>query len=214
MSPRVQRLALLSLLLIATPTVTTSAYRGYVELPWAPTFCLQGSHFLTDPCTGDAQWILDDRGAISMDGYLCRYVDVNGPNVGVECVVIEPTSVSLAQPPCPILFEGLWMTYDAPARLNWNHVTCADSHDVIRGELPGPMPGGSHVDLGRVTCLADDVPQADWWYIQGPADPESPPEGKAYFYLVRALGLPYGDTTYGHSSDGLEEVPLAGDCPP
>jgi hypothetical protein len=148
-----------------------------------------------------------------MDGYLCRYVDVNGPNVGVECVVIEPTSVSLAQPPCPILFEGLWMTYDAPPRLNWSHVTCADSHDVIRGELPGPTPDGSHVDLGGVTCLADDFPQADWWYIQGPADPESPPVGKAYFYLVRALGLPYGDTTYGHSSDGLEEVPLSGDCP-
>ena len=213
MSPHVQRLVLLSLLLIANHSVTSAAYRGYVELPWSPSFCLQESHFLTDPCTGDAQWILDDRGAISMDGYLCQYVDVNGPNVGVECDVIEPTSVSLAQPPCPILFDGLWMTYDAPPRLNWYHVTCAHSHDVVRGELPGPMPGGLHVDLGRVTCLADDVPQAAWWYIEGPVDPESPPLGKAYFYLVRALGLPYGDTTYGHSSDGLEEVPLSGDCP-
>jgi hypothetical protein len=214
MSPHVHRLAVLSLLLIANHSVTPAAYRGYVELPWTPTFCGQESHFLTNPCTGDAEWILDDRGAISMDGYLCQYVDVNGPNVGVECFVTEPTSVSLAQPPCPIPFEGLWMTSDAPPRLNWDHVTCADSHDVIRGELPGPTPSGAHVDLGRVTCLADDVPQAAWWYIQGPADPESPPVGRAYFYLARALGLPYGDTTYGHSSDGLEEVPLSGDCRP
>ena len=93
-------------------------------------------------------------------------------------------------------------------------MTCAVSHDVIRGDLPGPTISGSIVDLGGVTCLANDVPQAAWWSVTGPSDPESPPMGTAYFYLVRAPGLPYGDTTYGHSSDGLEEIPFSGDCAP
>lgn len=213
MSRHLQRLALLPLLLIATASESPAAYRGYVELPWTPTTCLQGTHFLTDPCTGNPQWIVDDRGAIDMDNYLCRYVDVDGPDVGVECLVTSPTSVSLSQPPCPIPFTGLWISSGAPPRLNWYHVTCAIRHDVIRGDLPGPKSEGFYVDLGGVTCLADDIPQAAWWYITGPTDPESPPAGTAYFYLVRALGLPLGDLTYGHSSDGLEEVPSSGGCP-
>lgn len=135
------------------------------------------------------------------------------PTSAITCQVIAPLSVLVSQPPCPIPFMGLWMSADTPSRLNWNHVTCAVSHDVIRGDLPGLMPGGSQIDLGRVACLADDIPQANWWYVSGPADPESPPLGTAYFYLVRAFGLPDGDTTYGHSSDGLEEIPLSGDCP-
>jgi len=214
MSPHLQRLALLTALLIATSGLSAAAYRGYVELPWTPTVCLQESHFLTDPCTGDPQWLLDDRGAIDMDPYLCKYVAVDGPDVGIECQVIAPQSVLASQPPCPIPFTGLWISAETPPRVNWDHVTCAVFHDVIRGELPGPTPVGSLIDLGRVTCLANDIPQAAWWYVSGPVDPDFPPPGTSYFYLARALGLPDGDATYGHSSDGLEEVPLSGDCPP
>jgi hypothetical protein len=214
MSSHLLRLALLPALLIATGGLSAAAYQGYVERPWTPTFCLQESHFLTDPCTGDPQWLLDDRGAIDMDPYLCKYVAVDGPDVGVECQVIAPVSVLVSQPPCPITFTGLWISAETPPRVNWNHVTCAVSHDVIRGDLPGPTPGGSIIDLGRVTCLANDFPQADWWYVSGPADLEFPPPGTAFFYLVRAFGLPDGDTTYGHSSDGREEIPLSGGCPP
>jgi hypothetical protein len=212
MSPHLRRLILLAAFLLATASPSAAAFRGYVERPWAPTFCMQESHFLTDPCTGNVQWVLDDRGAIDMAPYLCKYVDVNGPDVGVECEVIAPMSVLVSQPPCPISFTGLWIADETPPRMHWPHVTCAVSHDVIRGELPGPTPAATHIDLGRVTCLADDLPQVEWWEVAGPADPESPPLGTAYFYLVRAFGLPYGDTTYGHSSDGLEEIPLSGDC--
>ena len=134
--------------------------------------------------------------------------------LGVECQVIAPQSVLASQPPCPIPFTGLWISAETPPRVNWDHVTCAVFHDVIRGELPGPTPVGSLIDLGRVTCLANDIPQAAWWYVSGPVDPDFPPPGTSYFYLARALGLPDGDATYGHSSDGLEEVPLSGDCPP
>ena len=214
MSTHVPRFLLIPILLIAASSVSAAAFRGYVELPWTPTFCMQESHFLTDPCTGDPQWVLDDRGAINMDPYLCQYVAVDGPDVGIECQVIAPLSVLASQPPCPIPFQELWISAENPPRVNWNHVTCAVSHDVIRGDLPRPTPGAPLVDLGRVTCLANDLPQATWWYVTGPADPESPPLGTAYFYLVRAFGLPDGDTTYGHSSAGQEEVPLSGDCPP
>jgi hypothetical protein len=212
MSPHLHRLILLPAVLIATASPSAAAVRGYVELPWTPTFCMQESHFLTNPCTGNAQYMIEER-AIDMDVYLCQYVVVDGPNVGVECLVTEPTSVTVSQPPCPIPFTGLWISNETPPRMHWNHVTCAVSHDVIRGELPGPTPAGTQIDLGRVTCLADDLPQVDWWEVAGPADPEAPPMGTAYFYLVRAFGVPYGDTTYGHSSDGLEEIPFSGDCP-
>src|SRR5258706_12960002 len=127
MTPHLHRLPLLLGVLTATMTVSSAAYTGYVELPWAPTTCAQESHFLTDPCTGNPQWLLDDRGAINMDNYLCKYVAVDGPDVGIECLVTAPTSVSDAQPPCPILFTGLWITADTPPQLNWNRVTCAVS---------------------------------------------------------------------------------------
>ena len=82
MSPQLHRLVLLPALLITTAGASAAAYRGYVELPWTPTVCQQESHFLTDPCTGEPQWLLDDRGAINMDPYLCKYVAVDGPDVG------------------------------------------------------------------------------------------------------------------------------------
>lgn len=214
MSAATLRLALLSPLLLATIGTASASYRGYVERPWVPTTCMQESHFLTDPCTGDPQWLLDDRGVTDMDAYLCRYVAVDGPNVGIECLVVAPVSVVDSQPPCPIQFTGLWVGAETSPRLYWDRITCALSYDVIRGDIPAPLRLGSQIDLGRVTCLADDVPQEAWWYVSGPDDPESPPPGTAFFYLARASGVPFGDTTYGHSSDGAEEIPQSGDCAP
>jgi hypothetical protein len=209
------RFILLLALLIVTSSPLWAAYPGYVERPWTPTTCGQETHFLTDPCTGNAQWLLTEQyGGIPMDPYLCTYVDVDGPDVGIECTVIQPMSVSPAQPPCPITFKSLRIDDATPPHLDWDRVTCAATYDVIRGALPGPASDGSRIDLGPVTCLANDFPQIDFWQVTGPVDPESPPVGQAYFYLVRAAGLPDGDMTYGHSSDGLEEVPLSGDCTP
>src|SRR5438034_8872660 len=117
MPPHFHRFVLLMAFLFATSGVSSAAYRGYVELPWTPSTCTQESHFLTDPCTGNPQWLLDDRGVIDMDNFLCKYVAVDGPDVGIECLVTAPTSVILAQPPCPILFTGLWITADFPPQL-------------------------------------------------------------------------------------------------
>ena len=210
-----RRFILLVALLVTTSFSSSAAYRGYVERPWSPTTCQQETHFLTDPCTGNAQWgLTDQNGGIPMDPYVCTYVDVDGPDVGVECTVIQPMSVLAAQPPCPITFERLWLDAAAPPALAWYRVPCARAYDVIRGTLPGPTSDGSHINLGPVTCLANDSPQIDFWYVPGPVDPETPPLGRAFFYKVRFAGLPNSDMTYGHSSDGLEEVPLSGDCAP
>ena len=209
------RFGLLPALLIATSGLSSAAYRGYVELPWTPTTCLQGTHFLTDPCAGNTELILDDQyGGFNLAPYVCTYVDVNGPDVGVECLVIEPASVAPARPTCAIMDSSLLIS-GAPSPVPyWNRAPCARSYDLIRGVLPGMSSDGSQINLGPVTCLANDVPQSNYPLVTGPADAASPPLGTAFFYLVRAAGLPDGDTTYGHSSHGLEEVPLSGDCAP
>ena len=97
-----------------------------------------------------------------------------------------------------------------PPALNWYRVPCASSYDVIRGDIAGVRAGGSQIDLGPVTCVANNFPQADFWYLIGPADPQSPEVGKAFFYLVRASGLPYGDMTYGHSSESYSTLSRKG----
>jgi hypothetical protein len=214
MSSPLLRFVLPPVVLIATTGLASAAYRGYVEGAWGTSFCQQETHDLTDPCSGDPQWLLDDRGAIDMDGYLCSYVDVDGPDVGVTCQIFAPVSVLPASPPCRITFKGLWMDDAAPPALNWYRVTCAVSYDVIRGDLAAVRAESSQINLGPVTCLANDFPQANFWYVIGPADTQSPALGKAFFYLVRASGLPDGAMPYGYSSDGREEVPHAGDCPP
>lgn len=205
---------LLPVLLIATSGLSSAAYRGYVELPWTPTTCGQESHFLTDPCAGNAETLLTDQyGGVNLAPYVCTYIEVNGPDVGIECSVIEPDSVVPTQPTCSIMSRSLLISGAIPPVPCWSRAPCARSYDLIRGVLPGMKSDGSQISLGPVTCLANDLPQPSYPLVTGPADPESPPLDTAFFYLVRAAGLPDGDTTYGHSSNGLEEVPLSGDCP-
>jgi hypothetical protein len=203
--------AVLFSLLVSAPGIALAAYPGYIERPWTPTTCLQDSHFLTDPCTG-AMTLLDESQALDLDPFVCSHVDVDGPDVGLECQVIQPTSVVASATACPIQFDELWLTDETPNRVNWWHVTCAASYDVVRGDPSAVTPGISEIDLGPVECLAEDVPQASWWYISGPTDAASPAVGQVFFYLVRARILALGDETYGHSSDGRERVPSSGDC--
>jgi len=72
-------------------------------------------------------------------------------------------------------------------------------------------PGANQIDLGPVNCLADDVPQTNVFNVTGPSDPDTPPLGVTYFYVVRARGTAVPET-YGFSSDSRERVPFSGDC--
>ncbi|HEV8375239.1 MAG TPA: hypothetical protein VGR38_03275 [Candidatus Polarisedimenticolia bacterium] len=172
---------------------------------------MQESHFFTNPCTG-ASTLLSESSALDLDPFVCSYVELSGPDVGIECEVIQPTSAAAYSTSCPIQFDELWLTDETANHVNWFRVTCAASYDVVRGNLSAVTPGISQIDLGPVQCLGENVPQENWWFISGPADGETPPVGQAFFYLVRPRSLALGDETYGHSSDNRERAPFSGDC--
>src|SRR5206468_11053230 len=97
------------------------------------------------------------------------YVDVDGIDVGVECMVIESYPVVVAPLTCPIMDKSLRISGATPPVLYWYRAPCARSYDVIRGALPGVSSDGSKIDLGPVTCLANDLPQANYPQVTGPA---------------------------------------------
>ena len=199
-------------LLLGLLTATTAlglVDRGYVEVPYTPTVCIQESHFLIDPCTGHLRLLLESA-TLDLDPFACKYVIVDGPDIGITCPVIEPGSVVPSSPTCPNQF-GMWLTEDAPSGIQWYRVPCSMNYDLIRGRISAVTPGPTQIDLGSVTCLADDVPQTNVFNVTGPSDPDSPPLGVAYFYVVRARNAAVPET-YGFSSDSRERVPSSGDC--
>jgi|GEM_PF-3615164 len=202
------KVALLLGLLTAT-TALGVVDRGYVEVPYTPTVCLQESHFLIDPCTGYLNLLLESA-TLDLDPFACTPVIVNGPDIGITCPVIQPGSVVPSSPMCPNQF-GLWLTEDTPSGIQWYRVPCTTNYDLIRGRIPGVTPGATQIDLGTVTCLANDVPQTNVFNVTGPSDPETPPLGVTYFYVVRARGTAVPET-YGFSSNSLERVASSGDC--
>jgi len=207
--PQPSRFALGLTLLILTPMTGHASWRGYIERPYTPTACIQESHFLIDPCTG-ATTLLKESATLDLDPFVCTGVVVDGPNIGIECQVIQPSSVAPSSPTCPDKF-GLWLD-DLTSQVDWYRVPCATGYDVIRGLRSAVSAGGSIVDLGPVTCLANDVPQVNVWSVTGPADGGTPAVGEVFFYLVRSRSVALGDETYGESSSQLERLPSSGDC--
>jgi len=208
--PRRTRAAFLSVLLSIASGTTLAGYRGYIERPWTASVCQQESHYLTDPCVG-YQVFLDQSQTLNLDPYLCTYVDLSGPDVGITCdMIIQPTSVT----PVALCLDqfSMWFLDDPAIVMGWYRVGCATSYDLIRGNLAAVTAGSSQIDLGTVTCLANDVPQPNNWLITGPSDADTPPVGVVYFYLVRARSVSLPAETYGYSSDGRERLPFSGDC--
>ena len=210
MLPHTIHVTIFSLVLLVTPSrIASATYPGYVETPWTPTTCLQESHFLTDPCTGFLA-LLNESASLDLDPFACTYGIVNGPDVGITCEVIQPSSVVPASPACPNQFS-LWLTEDTPTGVSWYRVPCGTTYDVIRGNLSAVTPGVSQIDLGPVSCLADNVAQTNVWFITGPTHAAAPPVGGVFFYLVRSRSTAVPET-YGYSTDSRERIPLSGDC--
>jgi hypothetical protein len=70
---------------------------------------------------------------------------------------------------------------------------------------------GGTVDLGSVTCLANDRPGVDTTPYPDAADPIP---GQVFFYVLRgSQGLADGPGSYGQGTGGRERVAGAGDCP-
>ena len=81
-------------------------------------------------------------------------------------------------------------------------------YDVIRGQVHSVVVGSGTVNLGPVTCLANDLPDTDTAAL---ADTALPPVGDAFFYLVRpVIGGVAGQ--YSVSSTGKPGVPSSGGC--
>src|SRR4029453_348155 len=91
------RVALLLGLLTSTAALGI-VDRGYVEVPYTPTVCLQESHFLIDPCTGYLNLLLESA-TLDLDPFACNPVVVDGPDIGITCPVIRPDSVVAFPPP-------------------------------------------------------------------------------------------------------------------
>lgn len=171
------------------------------------SICLE-SHKIIDPCTHRSAVL--ESSAVNLDGLLCQHVAVEGPEVGVECVVIDVQQATPAEPGCEFEVWDLLAQDEAATWLAWQPFPCAETYDVIRGDLPGLSIDGSVVDLGPVNCLANDLPFPTT--SQGPLDAEVPAPGHAFSYLVRAR-TPFGLLPYGFTNSGLVRTPSSGDCP-
>jgi hypothetical protein len=76
----------------------------------------------------------------------------------------------------------------------------ADSYDFVRGHLGSLKEAWNGVDLGPVSCLEDDSPDAD---TIGNEDTAVPDPGQGYFYLAR-LNTSVGAGSYGGSSQNRD----------
>ncbi len=191
------------------PTYAPLVFRGQVERA-TPSTCLEGTHELTDPCTGAS--VLLSSTQYSLDSYLCSYIAVSGPDIGVACQDIDVKALDPSPPVCTVMVRDLDILGGADAQMSWTRVPCASSYDAIRGDLAGLVSGATSIDLGQVLCLGDDLPASALALYDGPHDTENPALGQAFFYLVRVNGAPYLASPYGFSSDNREEKPSSGDC--
>src|SRR5437899_6998122 len=74
--------------------------RGLLGLATGTSTCLEGTHVLTDPCTGFESALLDSQfSSVPLDSYLCQYVAVSGTDVGIECPIIGVDQLALVAPP-------------------------------------------------------------------------------------------------------------------
>lgn len=120
-----------------------------------------------------------------------------------ESVTVLLNQSSLGDPLASMIVVGHASTY-----LRWGIVPGA-VYDVIRGTQSNVSQNASTVNLGPVTCLADDIPDADT--VNFP-DSQTPALGQAFFYLLRSTvsgGVP---GQYSVSSSGKPGIPSSGGC--
>lgn len=93
----------------------------------------------------------------------------------------------------------------------WSPVAGATRRDLLRGSLANLRLAGGVVDLGALTCVADDVVGDD---SRDFPDAESPGAGAAFFYVLRDDGTDPEGGTYGRDSAGRPREPASVDCAP
>ncbi len=105
------------------------------------------------------------------------------------------------------------VTTTSPTALAWTPGSGPLRYDVVRGDVASLATGAlGIVDLGAVTCLEDDSPDANTVGFEDPADPAP---GQAFYYVYRGSpGILGGPGSYGASSSGAPRVAGPGDCAP
>jgi hypothetical protein len=93
-------------------------------------------------------------------------------------------------------------------QVSWSPVFEASSYDVIRGDRSLITQTATQVNLGTVTCIENDSPNAD---TVGNEDNNTPPVGTSYFYLFRTQD-PQVKGSYGRSTLNKVRVAGAGNC--
>jgi hypothetical protein len=91
--------------------------------------------------------------------------------------------------------------------VTWQEAPGALHYDVIRGLVEEITESGAVINLGHVTCIEGNSPDAS---TAGSEDPMLPEPGEAFFYLVQ-----YDDgvsSSYGTESARKPREPAHGDC--
>jgi len=199
----VRHLACLGVLAITPPSILAqvTTARGIIE-PKGIDVCLQGTHWLTNPCTRSTVNL--QSSTIPLFLLECEAYEVYGPDVGISCLVIEVQGLIPRDLECEfqVTFSGSAST-DQGTGLSWDRLPCINSYDVIRGELPVGADGA----LGSVTCIADDLDSLSV------VDADLPVPDSGFFYLARGNGR-LGYDNYGYTSAHLPRIPSEGDCSP
>ncbi|HJQ97554.1 MAG TPA: hypothetical protein VJ826_04515 [Candidatus Polarisedimenticolaceae bacterium] len=100
----------------------------------------------------------------------------------------------------------------SPTVLSWDESPFSLRYDVVRGSIANLSIAGSTVNLGPVSCLEDDSPDA---HTNGHGDAVDPASGQAFFYLYAgSVGFNAAAGSYGQGSGGKERVAGAGGCNP
>ena len=92
--------------------------------------------------------------------------------------------------------------------LRWGTIPGA-SFDVVRASISAIRRLPDRIDLGAVTCIANDIAESD---TASTPDGLLPALGNGFIYLLRATiaGVP---GAYSVSTDGRPLLPASGDCP-
>jgi hypothetical protein len=123
--------------------------------------------------------------------------DGSGNSSMASDTVMVPHDLGDVVEPIEIMVNG-----SRSLRLDWGAVNGAVNYDVVRGDLANVRIEGGDVNLGPVTCIEQDSPDAT---TAGREDNTIPPSGTVFFYAVQFHdGIQ--DSSYGTESVGRARV--------
>ncbi len=93
----------------------------------------------------------------------------------------DPLSSSTA--PAPPREPRIFLRDAACTSIRWTWTGTGALYDVVRGSLAFVRASAGAIDLGPLTCLADDTPA-----VHHSCDAELPAPGEAFFYLTQLAG--------------------------